>query len=242
MDAIAEPSATPESYVLAETYDEYVRQANSFMADRIRDVEREASRWRKYALAGFALAFLGIGTAAVVELRARPEGWLMTVDPSTGRVGILQRLSETQLPPASQNYFLRQLVEMRESYNEATADSFFNAAACMLTDEEQKYFARWYNESPDAPQQIYAKLRNHGYRVATATSDPVVVGVGQGGEKRMQVRFRYEDKSSADLPSKVTTGVATFTVRRDRKRVSACDPDGLQVYDYDRAIDKDAAP
>ena len=239
MDAIA---AQSEFYVTPETYDAYVAESKSYMADRVRDLERDRRRlWIGCVVAG-AVAAASVVTAGVVTLRSGPQGWIMAYDSQTGRMGIVQRMDRVNLPPAVDQYFTTHYVELREGFDDAEATQHFNIVACMSDMTEQKRFAHWFNDDPDAPQQIFARARNHGFRTAEATSDPIPVGGLPNGATRVQVRFRYLDQTGSEVPGKPVAGTATFTVRKDKKAITPCDPAGLVISDYTRALDRGATP
>lgn len=234
------PAVPKEVYVTPETYAAYIRESETFRADRTRDAERERDKARWMAIAALAVGLGGVTVAGVVSFRSHPQGWIMAYDSATGHVGIVQRIDQTTLPPAVDNWFLTRYVEMREGFSEASADSDFAAVACMSDLDEQKRFATWFNNDKLAPQQIFARARNHGFRVAKATADPVAVGIGQDGAQRIQVRFEYRDQINSDVVPRPVPGIATFTVQRDRK--TPCNPAGLIVSQYERSIERSVTP
>jgi type IV secretory pathway component VirB8 len=240
MDALPPAAVLEHQMVTPETFDAYCREADSYRADRIRDTERERDRARWLALAGLVVGLAGVAIAGVVSLRSHPEGWIMAYDSTSGRVGIVQRIDRVTLPDPVVNWLTAQYVVLREGYNIASEASSFEAVACMSEAVEQGRFAAWFNYDATAPRQVFAKARNHGYRTATATSDPIQVGQGPDGARRVQVRFELRDIASAEDHALPVAGTATFTVRQDRKAVYPCNPAGLVISDYERSIDKGA--
>jgi type IV secretory pathway component VirB8 len=241
MDALPPAAVLHHQMVTPEVFDDYCREAESYRADRIRDTERERDRARWLALAGLVVGMAGVAIAGVVSLRSHPEGWIMAYDSSSGRVGIVQRIDRTALPPPVDNWLMANYVELREGYNVASEAAAFNAVACLSEPTEQARYAAWFNEDQTSPSQLFAHARNHGFRTATATSDPIQVGTGPNDSRRVQVRFEYRDTVGSDTPPRPVTGTATFTVRKDRKAIAPCNPAGLVISDYERSIDKGAS-
>ncbi len=240
MDSLPHGLGLPQPHVSPDTFDAYLEASNSYTVDALKDARREAKGWRfGFFVAALASGALGVAVAVLVTRHTEHWGFLIA-DQTTGTTRVLKDVREANLnlPLSVDNWFLERYVQMREGWNETTADSAFQAVACMSSSEEQKLFAEWYNNAPSAPNQLFTKARR-GWRDVT-TAEPGIDGRTIGGAMHVGIPFTYLDKG-LNVMTKPVTGTARFTVRKDRHAIQPCNPAGLVVSDYTHPLDRETS-
>lgn len=223
---------TPETFAACADLSETWRQ------EQIADSKAGKRTAYRVAAALGVVAVACAGALAFKVVTDTPKGWIMSCDSSAGRCAVVTRLDRTILPPYVNDWFLGHYVELRESFDEVGYGhdgGAFDAVACMSAPEEQKRYEAWFDGSPEAPSQKLTKNRAHGFRVATAVSDPVTIGTGKDEARRIQVRYEFYDQGGAVKTPAPSQATATFTVRKGVR--TPCNPTGQYVTDYRADVD-----
>ena len=242
MDGAQHGINLPQPHIRPEEFEAYVKEANSYKADALKDAQSEAKGWR-WGFCGSAAATVAMGLAVVTLVTRHTEHWgVMMADPVTGHMRVIQDINAASisLPASVDNWFLERYVQMREGWSEADADAAFQAVACMSDPDEQARFGEWYNNAKTAPQQVFARA-HRGWRDVQITSAVSTDGMTAKGARRVAVPFSWQDKGLT-ATSPVVTGTARFTVRKDKDAVQPCNPAGVVISEYARPLDREPTP
>jgi len=215
--------------VTRENFPAYAKASEDWRSDHNARDRGEARRWRAVAFASLATTMVATAVSAALWVKG-PTGWIIQCDVAQGACAVLQRVETIEQPQVVKNRVLKEYVQMRQSWDEASANSAFGAVACLSDRDEQDRFASWYNDDQEAPQQKLSRKR--GFRVAQATSDPIPVGSGRDGSQRVQVHYQFYDvipnETARHEPQQA---IATFTVRKARKTLCNLGT-GMSITDY----------
>lgn len=212
--------------VTPEVYSAYTASRETWRNDEFETVQSTARRNGWLAIAGLCCGVVGIGVAAIVNFNAKPTGWIINCNEAHQDCVAMERVDKANLRPYVFDYFLKEYVRMRASYNEPDADAAFGAVVCMSSESEQQRFGHWYNDDKSAPQQKFA--RTHGYRVASIISGPEIIGDNKGAS-RIRIDYHVEDVTPGGK-SETQTVKATFTVRKGKR--TPCNPTGQYIDEY----------
>jgi len=184
--------------------------------------------WRITKVCG---ALTALSIAALVGLTPLKTSvpFILRVDNTTGYVDSLTHMKEveTSYGEAVDSYFLNQYILNRESYDDATIQTYYNTTALLSSPEVQKEYHSLF-EGPQARDKV---LGNHT-KIFTQVRSIVADTKNQSAVVRFAVH--YEDSNGTVYPLK--SWIATIGYRYINAVISASDrrinPLGFQVTSY----------
>ena len=217
--------------------DAYLKEAQSWETDRIRNSER--SKVIAWVFAGVASTVAVAASVAVALLATRQPDppVVLKVNQSTGTVEVVNRLAggDTTYDEVVRKYWTEQYVMGREGFMRQIADDQYNKIGLMSGSVERKRFGDWFNpKNPTSPLNQYADgTRVRIYVKGTTFLKPTVA----------LVRYTKQIERPGQERPEVTFWAATVNFKFSGAPMKEADrrvnPLGFQAIEY--RVDPDAA-
>ena len=226
----------------SESLDAYFREAASWDADRLLQVQRSARRAWQVAGAGWSCALAVVLALVVLMPLKRVDPFLVRVDSSTGIVDIVPVYTgKAGLEQSVTRYFLSHYVSVCERFNFATAESDYEeCGAFHAAQRNQAWYALWNPSNPDSPLNVH----KDGSTVRVQVEAVTLFQRASGVSDLAQVRYLKAQRQGGDADEHLSHWIATvqyaYAAPSKDPRVRRWNPLGFKVLEL--TSEAEAAP
>jgi len=214
----------------------YFREASSWDADRIAQLQGNARRGWQVALAGWLCALSGALALLVLMPLKRVETFVVRVDSRTGIVDVVPDYDgRTTLPEAVTRYFLSHYVSVCERFNFATAESDYEECGAFHgAQRNQAWYALWNRSNPDSP----LNLHKDGSSVRVQVESLSFFRRASGLSDLAQIRYLRAERAGGGAAERVTHWIATiqyaYSAPPSDPRLRRWNPLGFKILELTR--------
>jgi type IV secretion system protein VirB8 len=187
---------------------EYFREADSWDADRTRQLRRIARTAWWVAGAGWCCAVASSVAIMLLMPLKRVEPFVVRVDNSTGVVDVVPVYAGSATPEqAVTRYFLTHYVTVCERFNFATAESDYEeCGAFHAAERNQAWFAAWAATNPLSPLNVH----KDGSSVRAQVESVSFFTRSSGMSDLAQVRYLKAARQGGGAEEQTTHWIATI--------------------------------
>jgi type IV secretion system protein VirB8 len=187
---------------------QYCREAESWDADRVGQLQRSAQVAWRVASAGWICAVAAAVSIAVLMPLKRVEPFVVRVDNTTGVVDVVPVYDGGTTPQeAVTRYFLTHYLTVCERFNFATAESDYEeCGAFHSAQRNQVWYALWTATNPDSPLNVH----KDGGSVRVQVTSVSFFTRGSGLSDLAQVRYLKAARQGAGSTETFSHWVATI--------------------------------
>lgn len=216
-----------------ESLTEYFREATSWDADRLRQLQRNARRAWQVAGAGWiATVALAAGLLLLMPLK-RVDPFLVRVDSTTGIVDVVPVYAgKATLEQSVTRYFLSHYISVCERFNFSTAESDYQeCGAFHAAQRNQAWYGLWNPSNPGSP----LNLHKDGSTVRVQVEAVSFFQRASGVTDLAQVRYRKAERQGAGADERISHWIATiqyaYSAPSKDPRVRQWNPLGFKVLE-----------
>ena len=211
----------------------YFREAASWDADRLQQMQRTARRAWQVAGAGWLCA-LAVALALVLLMPLkRVDPFLVRVDSSTGIVDIVPVYTgKAGLEQSVTRYFLAHYVSVCERFNFATAESDYEeCGAFHAAQRNQAWYALWNPNNPASPLNVH----KDGSTVSVQVEAVSFFQRASGATDLAQVRYLKAERQGDGADEHISHWIATvqyvYATPSKDPRIRRWNPLGFKVLE-----------
>jgi type IV secretion system protein VirB8 len=219
--------------VSAESLAGYFREAASWDADRLQQIQRAARRAWQVAAAGWICALaLAVSLILLMPLK-RVDPFLVRVESTTGIVDIVPVFTgKAGLEQSVTRYFLSHYVSVCERFNFATAESDYEeCGAFHSAQRNQAWYALWNPASPTSPLNAH----KDGSSVLVQVQAVSFFQRASGVNDLAQVRYLKAERRGNGADERLSHWIATiqyaYAAPSSDPRVRRWNPLGFKVLE-----------
>lgn len=213
---------------------EYFREAESWDADRARQLRRTALIASWVAAAGWLCAVASSAAILLLMPLKRVEPFVVRVDSSTGVVDVVPVYAGTATPEqAITRYFLTHYVTVCERFNFATAETDYEeCGAFHAAERNQAWFAAWATTNPLSPLNVH----KDGSSVRAQVESVSFFTRASGVSDLAQVRYVKAARQGGGAEEKITHWIAmiqyAFAAPAADPRIRRWNPLGFKILEF----------
>jgi type IV secretion system protein VirB8 len=213
---------------------EYFREAESWDADRVRQLRRVARAAWWVAAAGWLCAVASSVALLLMMPLKRVEPFVVRVDNSTGVVDVVPVYTGSSTPEQPiTRYFLTHYVTVCERFNFATAESDYEECGAFHSAERnQAWFAAWAATNPLSP----LNLHKDGSSVRAQVESVSFFTRASGMSDLAQVRYLKAARQGGGAEEKFTHWISTiqyaYASPAADPRVRRWNPLGFKILEF----------
>jgi type IV secretion system protein VirB8 len=220
--------------VSAESVAEYIREAVSWDADRLQQIQRTARRAWQVAGAGWICALaLAVSLVLLMPLK-RVDAFLVRVDSTTGIVDVVPEYAgKAGLEQSVTRYFLSHYVSVCERFNFSTAESDYEeCGAFHSAQRNQAWYALWNPSNPASPLNAH----KDGSSIRVQVEAVSFFQRGSGVTDLAQVRYLKAERQGSGADERMSHWIGTIqyvyaTPSKD-PRVRRWNPLGFKILEF----------
>lgn len=214
--------------------DRYLKEANTWEADKLRSALQTGDRWFK---AFCAVTFL-LGCAIVALIGLTPlkttQPYVIRMDNTTGVVDIVPVYKgEAEAPELVTRHLLTHYQTARERFYYATAEADYETVGAfnnaVLNDEWAKF---WTESNPESPLVTY----KDGTTITVHIKGITFLQPESGAQDMAQIRFTTEKRKGGNAAPQITHWLSTIKFAYDEPskidKIRALNPMGLRIISY----------
>ena len=226
----------------SDSLEGYFREAASWDADRLLQVQRSARRAWQVAGAGWSCALAVVLALVVLMPLKRVDPFLVRVDSSTGIVDIVPVYTgKSGLEQSVTRYFLSHYVSVCERFNFATAESDYEeCGAFHAAQRNQAWYALWNPSNPDSPLNVHKDGSTVRVQVEAVTLFQRASGVSDLAQVRYLKAQRQGGGADEHLSHWIATVQYAYATPSKDPRVRRWNPLGFKVLEV--TSEAEAAP
>ena len=219
--------------VNGESLAEYFREATSWDADRLLQLQHSARRAWHVAAAGWVSALaLSVALILLMPLK-RVDPFLVRVDNSTGIVDVVPVYAgKAGLEQSVTRYFVSHYISVCERFNFATAESDYEeCGAFHAAQRNQAWYALWNPSNPSSPLNVH----KDGSTVRVQVEAVSFFQRASGVTDLAQVRYLKAERQGSGVDERLSHWIATiqyaFAAPSKDPRVRRWNPLGFKVLE-----------
>ena len=192
----------------SESLAEYFREAASWDADRLQQVQRIARRaWQVAGAGWFCTLALAVSLAMLMPLK-RVEPFMVRVDSTTGIVDVVPVYTgKAGLEQSVTRYFLSHYVSVCERFNFATAESDYEECGAFHSPQRnQGWSALWNPSNPASPLNVH----KDGSSVRVQVEAVSFFERASGVTDLAQVRYLKAERQGGGADERLSHWIATI--------------------------------
>ena len=217
--------------VSSESLAEYFREAASWEADRLQQVQRIARRaWQVAGAGWFCTLALVLSLILLMPLK-RVEPFVVRVDSTTGIVDVVPVYTgKAGLEQSVTRYFLFHYISVCERFNFATAESDYEECGAFHSPQRnQAWYALWNPSNPASPLNVH----KDGSSVRVQVEAVSFFERASGVTDLAQVRYLKAERQGRDADERTSHWIATvqyaYAAPSRDPRVRRWNPLGFKV-------------
>jgi type IV secretion system protein VirB8 len=228
--------------VNSESLEDYFREAATWDADRLLQVQRSARRAWQVAGAGWSCALAVILALVLLMPLKRVDPFLVRVDSSTGIVDIVPvYIGKAALEQSVTRYFLSHYVSVCERFNFATAESDYEeCGAFHAAQRNQAWYALWNPSNPASPLNVH----KDGSTVRIQVEAVSFFRRASGVTDLAQIRYLKADHQGDGVDEHMSHWIATvqysYAMPSKDPRIRRWNPLGFKILEF--TTEAEAAP
>ena len=194
--------------VNGESLAEYFREATSWDADRLLQLQHSARRAWHVAAAGWVSALaLSVALILLMPLK-RVDPFLVRVDNSTGIVDVVPVYAgKAGLEQSVTRYFVSHYISVCERFNFATAESDYEeCGAFHAAQRNQAWYALWNPSNPSSPLNVH----KDGSTVRVQVEAVSFFQRASGVTDLAQVRYLKAERQGSGADERLSHWIATI--------------------------------
>ena len=214
--------------------DGYFREARSWDADRVEQLQRAARTAWWVAAGGWSCAVAASIALMVLMPLKRVEPFVVRVDNSTGIVDVVPIYDGSATPPeAVTRYFLTHYVTICERFNFATAESDYQECGAFHSPQRnQVWYASWTATNPASPLNVH----KDGSTVRVQVKSVSFFTRASGLSDLAQVRYLKAQRQGVGAEETYSHWVATiqfaYTAPARDPKTRGLNPLGFKVIEF----------
>ncbi len=211
----------------------YLKNSTTWSDSRIEQLEHAEKKAWRVACTASVFSFITLVALIFLLPLKRITTEVIKLDKSTGEVGTLETLKETQitLDEVFTKKFINDFMLAYENYTFDTAElNYYTAAAFMSPALQRQWENHWDNSNPSNPFNIY----KNSAKVHIVINSITIHTKGDGKKEVATVRFlkvieREGEKSITHWVATLSFNYVNAPVKEKLRRIN---PLGFQVIDY----------
>jgi type IV secretion system protein VirB8 len=218
----------------SESLAEYFREAASWDADRLRQMQRIARRaWQVAGAGWFCALALAVSLTLLMPLK-RVDPFVVRVDSSTGIVDVVPVYTgKAGLEQSVTRYFLSHYISVCERFNFATAESDYEECGAFHSPQRnQAWYALWAPTNPASPLNVHKDGSSVRVQVEAVSFFARASGVTDLG----QVRYLRAERQGSGADERLSHWIATiqyaYAAPSKDPRVRRWNPLGFKVLEF----------
>ena len=216
-----------------ESLTQYFREATSWDADRLRQLQRNARRAWQVAGAGWVATVALAASLLLLMPLKRVDPFLVRVDSATGIVDVVPVYAgKATLEQSVTRYFLSHYISVCERFNFGTAESDYEeCGAFHAAQRNQAWYALWNPSNPGSP----LNLHKDGSTVRVQVESVSFFQRASGVTDLAQVCYLKADRQGAGADERISHWIATiqyaYSAPSKDPRVRRWNPLGFKILE-----------